>query len=88
MDKQDFPGFADDAGAWHFVLSPKEGKTWSYTIKSMHPALDGRTGGFTSCWLNPDLASQPSARYPNWWTDNPDPALSERNFAAENSVEP
>ena len=86
MDKQNYPGFADEVGAWHFILSPKEGKTWSYTIKSTLPALDGQMGGFTTYWLTPDLASQPSARYPNWWTDNPDPVLAEGNFAGAKTV--
>jgi hypothetical protein len=77
VDKQNFPGFADDAGAWHFIFSPKEAKTWSYTIKSTHPGLDGQTGGFTSYWPAPEQAAKPSSRYPNWWTDDPDPAVAD-----------
>ncbi|HMP82319.1 MAG TPA: DUF1593 domain-containing protein [Verrucomicrobiota bacterium] len=86
VDKQEFPGFMDDAGAWHFIFSPKEGKTWSYTIRSTLPALDGQVGGFTSYWLTPDLAGQLAALYPNWWTDDPDPAVAERNFAGAKTV--
>lgn len=78
LDKQEFPGFPDETGAWHFVFSPKHARTWSYAIKSSHPALDGRTGGFTSVLPSPDLASKPSPRHPSWWTDDPDPALIER----------
>ena len=77
VDKQNFPGFADDAGAWHFIFSPKEAKTWSYTIKSTLPSLDGNTGGFTSYWPAPEQAAKPSSRYPNWWTDDPDPAVAD-----------
>jgi hypothetical protein len=77
VDKQDFSGFMDDAGAWHFIFSPKQAKTWNYTIKSTHPALDGRTGGFTSIGPTPAQAAKPSSRYPNWWTDDPDPAVAE-----------
>lgn len=77
VDKQNFPGFMDDAGVWHFIFSPKEAKTWSYSIKSTHPGLDGQTGGFTSYWPTPELAAKPSSRYPNWWTDDPDPAVAE-----------
>ena len=40
-------------------------------------SLDGQSGGFTSYWLTPDLAGKPSPHYPNWWTDDPDPALAE-----------
>ena len=77
VDKQEFPGFADAAGTWHFLFSPKEAKTWTYTIKSDHPGLDGQTGGFTSRLPAPKLAGKPSAQYPNWWTDDPDPLWSE-----------
>jgi hypothetical protein len=73
VDRQEFTGFADEDGAWHFLFSPKEAKTWTYAIKSTHPGLDGQTGGFTSVDPSPDRALPPSARYPNWWTDDPDP---------------
>jgi len=77
VDKQEFPGFADQQGAWHFLFSPKDPKTWIYTIKSNLHDLQGQTGGFTS--VNPDssLIAKPSARYPNWWTDDLAPELSE-----------
>jgi len=86
MNKQDFPGFVDEEGVWHFILSPKEGRTFSYAIKSTISALDGQTGGFTSYWLTPDLASKPSPHYPNWWTDDPDPAVAERDFSGAKTV--
>jgi hypothetical protein len=86
VDRQNFPGFLDDAGVWHFIFSPKDGKTWRYTIQSTHPGLDGQTGGFTSYWATPDLATKPAARYPNWWTDDPNPAVAERNFAGAKTV--
>ena len=77
VDKQEFAGFADATGAWHFPFSPKLAATWSYRISSNHPGLDGQTGGFTSVNPVPELAAQPSARYPNWWTDDPDPRWAE-----------
>jgi hypothetical protein len=77
VDRQNFPGFADEAGVWHFLFSPKEAKRWEYAIHSTHPKLDGQTGGFTSLMPAPALAAEPSPRYPNWWTDDPDPALAE-----------
>jgi hypothetical protein len=77
VDKQEFRGFADGQGVWHFVFSPKLAKTWSYEIKSTHPGLNGKTGGFTSVNPAPELMKKPSARYPNWWTDDLDPSLSE-----------
>ena len=77
VDNQSFPGFRDDAGGWHFIFSPKEAKTWSYTIKSTHRGLDGQTGSFTSYWPAPGSAAKPSSRYSNWWTDDPDPGVAE-----------
>ncbi|MEO8484437.1 MAG: nucleoside hydrolase-like domain-containing protein [Acidobacteriota bacterium] len=75
VDQQDFTGFADRAGAWHFLFSPKEPKTWTYAIRSTDARLDGKTGGFTSTLPEPN---QPvAARYPHWWTDDPDPAVAE-----------
>jgi hypothetical protein len=86
LDQQNFPGFADDAGAWHFIISPKQAKTWSYTIKSTHPALDGQTGGFTSVNPTPAQAARPSSHYPHWWTDDPDPTLAERGNLGAKTV--
>jgi hypothetical protein len=77
IDKQSFPGYLQEDGAWHFLFSPKEDKAWTYRIASNHPGLDGQTGAFTSRMPRPELAQQPSRKYPNWWTDNPDPALRE-----------
>ena len=76
-DRQSFPGSKDNVGTWHFLFSPKEAKSWRYKISSTSPDLEGRTGAFTSYWPAPDLAAKPSSKYPNWWTDNPDPALAE-----------
>ena len=77
MDKQEFTGFSSEDGAWHFLLSPKEAKTFSYRIASNHAGLDGISGGFTARDASPDRARQPSSRYPNWWTDDPDPQVAE-----------
>ena len=75
VDQQEFTGFADKAGVWHFLFSPKEPKTWEYRIRSTSPELDGQTGGFTSTLPEPNQPVAP--RYPNWWTDDPDPAVAE-----------
>jgi hypothetical protein len=62
---------------WHFLYSPKQAKRWDYTIRSTHPPLDGQTGSFTATWPAPAQSAAPSPRYPNWWTDDPDPAVAE-----------
>jgi hypothetical protein len=70
-DNQEFAGFPGQDGAWHFLFSPRKTRQWSYRIASNHPGLDGQTGGFTS--VNPAGDLSPSPKYPNWWTDDPDP---------------
>jgi len=77
VDGQEFPGYADADGAWHFLFSPKEAKTWSYRIASNHRALDGQRGGFTSRMPAPEQALRPAADLPHWWTDDPAPEVSE-----------
>jgi hypothetical protein len=77
IDKQEFTGYPGADGAWHFVLSPKEAKTFNYLVVSNHPGLDGRKGSFTAKNAAPEQACHPSARYPNWWTDDPDPRVAD-----------
>lgn len=75
IDNQEFPGFLAPDGSWRFLFSPKQAKRWSYRIASNHRGLDGQSGVFTSVLPAPSLP--PSSRHPNWWTDNPNPSLSE-----------
>ncbi|MRW88570.1 DUF1593 domain-containing protein [Duganella sp. FT80W] len=75
VDGQEFTGYQHADGAWHFLFSPKEAKVWSYRIRSNHPGLDGQSGGFTS--VMPAPGQPPSTKYPNWWTDDPAPQLSD-----------
>lgn len=77
VDRQEFPGFPGEDGAWHFLFSPKEAKVWNYRITSTLAELDGRVGGFTSVNPAPSRASSPSAEFPQWWTDDPAPEWSE-----------
>lgn len=86
MDNQQFPGFADEHGVWHFILSPKDAKIWRYVLKSSVASLDGLAGSFTSYWPAPEQASKPSSRYPSWWTDDPNPALAEGGHQGAKTV--
>lgn len=84
IDDQEFPGFAGDDGTWRFLFSPKLPKEWTYVIRSSDPRLDGQTGGFTSTL---PASNQPaSPQYPNWWTDDPDPALAEGDSQGARTV--
>ena len=77
VDKQEFPCFILADGTCRFLFSPKESKSWIYKIKSNVPALDGLIGSFISINPDPSLVGKTSAHYPNWWTDDPAPALAE-----------
>lgn len=50
---------------------------FSYEIRSNVPSLDGRKGQITSYLPPPTAALHPSPRHPNWWTDDPSPAVAE-----------
>ena len=77
LDGQACPGTHDARGAWHFWLCPKESKDWRFSITSDDQAIDGMKGGFRSEPPPPGRRTEPAARYPHWWTDDPDPAVAE-----------
>ena len=60
-----------------FRFSPRDAKVWPYVIKSDVPELDGRSGQFTAVPPPTERFSRPSARHPNWWIDDQDPAAAE-----------
>lgn len=69
-----------------FRFSPKDAKTYAFTIRGNVPSLDGKTGGITAVLAAPELAKQPSAKLPNWWTDNPNPEYAEGPHAGAKTV--
>lgn len=77
IENQSLIGYVDGAGAVRFRFCPKEAKLYRYTLKSNAPALDGRTGEITSAPLSLNTALTPDPALPNWWTDDPSPALAE-----------
>ncbi len=77
VENQSLVGEPDGRGAVRFRFCPKDAKTYRYTIRSNAPALDGRTGEITSVMPAPDAALTPDPERPNWWTDDPSPALAE-----------
>jgi len=76
IENQSLAGHFGEQGSVHFRFSPKQAKTYSYSIRSNVPALDGKAGGLTS-FLPPPAARRPSPRLPNWWTDDPSPDVAE-----------
>jgi hypothetical protein len=86
VEKQEFTGFPAGDGAWHFLFSPKDARTFNYQITSNHPGLDGQTGAFTAVLPDPARAKTPSSNYPHWWTDDPDPRWREGNEQGAKTV--
>jgi hypothetical protein len=66
-----------DGGQIRFRFSPRDAKVWTYLIESDVAALQGLKGDFTAVLPPPARTARRSAAHPNWWTDDPDPAVSE-----------
>ncbi len=77
IENQESIGSVGMDAMMHLRFSPKDAKTYSYTIRSNVPALDGKAGVLTSVRPVPDAAQQPSSRLPHWWTDDPAPEVAE-----------
>ncbi len=71
VENQESTGAVGADGLMHFRFSPKDAKTYRYTIRSNVPALEGGTGVLTSLRPAPNAAQNPSPRLPHWWTDDP-----------------
>lgn len=73
VDNQALEGtfLADNTARFRF--SPKSSKVFKFKIESNVGGLDGLEGKVTAFIPSPDLAEQPSEKFPNWWTDDPNP---------------
>lgn len=69
-----------------FRFSPKDPKPYTFTIRANVPSLDGKTGSITAMLPSPALAKQPSANFPNWWTDDPAPEFAEGSLMGVKTV--
>lgn len=83
FDNLRLPGYRDGP-VMRFRCSPKEAKRYDYRIESPDPAM-AATGGFTALSLSSARAT-PDPRWPNWWTDDPAPALAEGPHAGARTV--
>lgn len=77
VTNQSLIGHADGHGNLRFRFCPRDPTPFSYEIRSNVPSLDGRKGQITAYAPSPRQALTPSPRFPNWWTDDPSPALAE-----------
>ncbi len=77
VTNQSLIGHADSQGNLRFRFCPRDPKVFSYEIRSNVPSLDGKKGQITSYLPSPPVALHRSPRLPNWWTDDPSPAMAE-----------
>jgi hypothetical protein len=77
VENQSLIGHPDGHGNLRFRFCARDPKIFRYTIRSNVPALDGKTGEINSVAPPASAALSPSMRFPNWWTDDPTPAMAE-----------
>jgi hypothetical protein len=76
----------NDGRVLRFRFSPRDAKVWPYVIRSDVAALDGQSGQFTAVHPPPERTSRPFDRHPNWWIDDPAPAVAEGVHPGAKSV--
>jgi hypothetical protein len=77
IENQSSAGHVAADGTMRFRFSPKDAKTYSYTIRSNVATLNGKSGELTSVRPAPDAVEHRSPRLPHWWTDDPSPQAEE-----------
>lgn len=86
VDNQSLIGYFAGDGTVKFRFSPKSLKSFSFEITSNIPELNGQAGGVTSYLPPAKLAEQPSGKYLNWWTDDPNPEVAEGEHIGAKTV--
>ncbi|MEO5914505.1 MAG: DUF1593 domain-containing protein [Luteolibacter sp.] len=74
VENQSLVGHVPGDGTIRFRFCPKDAKIYHFTIHGNVPSLDGKTGAITAAAPS---VRPPSAKFPNWWTDDPDPQFAE-----------
>jgi hypothetical protein len=85
VENQSLIGHVSEDQTMRFRFSPKEAKTFTFTIRGNVPSLGGETGGITAMHPSPET-KHPSSRFPNWWTDDPSPELAEGSYDGAKTV--
>ncbi len=86
VENQKLPGYFLEDGTVRFRFSPKSAGKFDFTIESNISEINGKRGSVTAYIPPADLANQPSAKFPNWWTDNPAPEYAERDLIGVKTV--
>jgi hypothetical protein len=86
VENQKLSGHAPGDGTMRFRFCPKAAKRYGFKVKSNVPALNGKIGGITAYTPSPGMALRPSAKFPNWWTDDPSPKVAEGEHIGARTV--
>jgi hypothetical protein len=86
VENQKLSGHAPGDGTMRFRFCPKAAKRYGFKVKSNVPALDGKTGGITAYTPSLSMAQRPSAKFPNWWTDDLSPEVAEGPHSGAKTV--
>lgn len=86
IENQALVGHLAGDGTVRFRFCPKETKTYRYTLRSNVPALQGAAGQLTVVAPARDAPLAPDPSRPNWWTDDPSPALTEGPHRGARSI--
>lgn len=77
VTNQSLIGYPDGQGNIRFRFCPRDPREFAYEIRSNVSALNGKKGAITAYLPEPSAALTPSPRFPNWWVDDPSPAMAE-----------
>ena len=86
VDNQSLPGYFHGDGKVRFRFSPKSAKIFDFKIESNIKNINGKTGSVTAFITGAKWAKQPSSKFPNWWTDNPNPEVVEGEHIGAKTV--
>ena len=75
-----------DGRAMRFRACPRDAKLNTYILHSNLAELEGKTGAYASFVPPIERLSTPSATFPNWWTDDPSPELSEAGHQGTKTI--
>jgi pectinesterase len=73
-------------GTMRFRFCPKAAKRYSFKIISNVPVFDGKTGGITAYTPSLSIEQHPSAKHPNWWTDDSSPDVAQGSHHGAKTV--
>lgn len=86
VENQKLSGYFLGDGKLRFRFSPKSAKTYDFKIESNINSINGKTGSIIAYIPPAELAIHPSLKYPNWWTDNPNPEFAEGELIGVKTV--